>query len=148
MQILVEEVESAIYGPQQNGFAMWHVVSRAKKIIIQCLKGQATMTAPPGSPSCRQLVPPASGAQFPKPEIWSQNSQTKSPVTKYLFCKLSAIHQHTTEVETLLTRQISICFRRAFFQTLKFLDFQIFDFNVISLQNLALKYRRKTIVAF
>ena len=41
------------------------------------------MTAPPSSPGCRQLVPPASGAQFPKPEVPDESSQTKVSKRNY-----------------------------------------------------------------
>ena len=37
------------------------------------------LTAPEGSPSAGQSVPPASGAQFPQPQIPNLRSQAKDP---------------------------------------------------------------------
>jgi len=38
---------------------------------------------PPGSPGVRQPVPPASGDQFPQPEILEPSSQAKVPKRKF-----------------------------------------------------------------
>ena len=116
------------------------------------------MTCPLGSPGSRRApwVPLGPANRFPQPQetsspslrSWSKSSHATVPKRNFQFPSICfaicfVTNQFTTEVEALLTIQISIIFRRASFHTLRFSDLQIFDLKKISLGNLVLNYRRK-----
>ena len=78
-------------------------------------------------------------------EPWAMNHQAciKHQASSICFAICFVTNQHTTEVEALLTRQISIIFRRASFPNFEISRFPYYRFYKISLENLVFLYRRK-----
>ena len=66
---------------------------------------------------------------------------SSSQVFAFAICFVT--NQHTTEVEALLTRQISIVFRRAPFPNFEIFKFPDVRFVTRRLENLVLTHRRK-----
>ena len=52
------------------------------RVLTRFLKGPVLFVAWPGFPSCRQAIPPPSGAQFRKPKIPTRKFQAKDPKPK------------------------------------------------------------------
>ena len=94
----------------------------------KCPEGGQGLVGVPGQGSRSPRVPPVAVSRFPQLEetsspslrSWSKSSHAKVPKRNFQFPSICfAIcfftNQHTTEVEALLTRQISSIFRRASF---------------------------------
>ena len=51
-------------------------------VLAEFFQDQVLLVAQPGSPGQRPAVPPAAGAQFPKPQLSILRSQGKDPKPK------------------------------------------------------------------